>query len=201
MGERGFSSAAVRTDFRTTSLPAGNAAPTAQVSISPAAAPTIRAVRPRLCSLHTNRQPFPTDGRPVCQFSLTAHAARTAEARAGRAHRARGRRRADDAALQKRRQNADGRRRKPHAACYPQHNLRQSEKEGRRKSKMLFRRPLFLCADSRPYCASAAPSALHAASAASSGASLQMTGSQTSAAPSSRQRSSQFRIHSPSPQP
>ena len=51
------------------------------------------------------------------------------------------------------------------------------------------------------YFARAAPSALQAAIASSSGASLAMTKSHAITAPSFLQRSSQLRIHSPSPQP
>ena len=49
--------------------------------------------------------------------------------------------------------------------------------------------------------ASAFPSSSQALSASASGASLQITQSQASTAPSSRQVSSQFLIHSPSPHP
>src|SRR5699024_4415420 len=54
----------------------------------------------------------------------------------------------------------------------------------------------------RCFCqASDAPSSRQAARASSSGASLQITLSQARLAPSSLQRDSQLRIHSPSPQP
>ena len=51
------------------------------------------------------------------------------------------------------------------------------------------------------YFASSAPRALHCSSASSSGASMQITLSAASVIPSETQRSSQERIHSPSPQP
>ena len=51
------------------------------------------------------------------------------------------------------------------------------------------------------YSASFAPRALQAAFASSSGSSLHITPSAASTAPSARQVSSQFLIHSPSPQP
>ena len=51
------------------------------------------------------------------------------------------------------------------------------------------------------YSASALPRASQFAAASASGASLQITLSQARTAPSPLQVSSQFRIHSPSPQP